>query len=90
MTDPNETPIVVNPDQTAAQAGVLIRYVLATLGGFLVAKGWISGDVLEAIINVALIVGPLAYAAYRSHQQKKAMVALAAAAPNGAIKGVDA
>lgn len=92
MTDPNTSPIVVNPDQTAAQLGVAIRYALTAIGGYLVAKGWISGDLLEILVNAAVIVGPAAYAFYRSHQQKKALVTIAASASDdvAVIKGTTA
>ncbi|WP_375248321.1 hypothetical protein [Sphingomonas sp.] len=92
MTDPDTTPIVVNPDQTAAQLGVAIRYALTAIGGYLVAKGWISGDLLEVLVNAAVIVGPAAYASYRSDQQKKVLVTVASAAPDSVsvIKGSNA
>lgn len=82
MTDPDTIPIVVNPDQTAAQLGVALRYALTLVGGYLVAKGWIGDDLLELITTLALTLGPVAYAAYRAHQQKKALVTVAQAAPN--------
>ncbi|GGB15220.1 hypothetical protein GCM10011380_00800 [Sphingomonas metalli] len=82
MTDPNTTPIVVNTDQTAAQVGVMLRYATTAIGGYLVAKGWITGDFLELVLTLVTVFGPMAYAAWRSHQQKKALVTIAAAAPD--------
>lgn len=89
MTDPDTPPIVVNPDQTAAQAGVAIRYALTVIGGYLVAKGWIGDDLLELLTTLILTLGPFAYATYRSHQQKKALITVATAAPDSVaiIKG---
>lgn len=92
MTDPNTTPIVVNPDQTMAQLGVAVRYAVTLVGGYLVGKGWIDGDLLQVIAAALTALVPAAYAAYRSHQQKKALVTVAAAAPNtvAVVKGVTA
>lgn len=92
MTDPTTTPIIVNPDQTAAQIGVALRYALTLVGGYLVAKGWIGDDLLELLTTLLLTLGPVAYAAYRSHQQKKALVTVATAAPDyvAVVKGVTA
>lgn len=82
MTDPNTTPIVVNPDQTLAQFGVALRYAIQTLGGYLAAKGYVDGDFVQVLIAIVTLLGPYAYAAYRSHQQKKALVKIATAAPD--------
>lgn len=92
MTDPDTTPIVVNPDQTVAQLGVALRYALTMIGGYLVAKGWIGEDLVELIVAIATLIGPVAYAVYRSHQQKKALVRVAEAAPDtvAVIKGASA
>jgi hypothetical protein len=89
VTDPDTIPIVVNPDQTAAQFGVALRYALTLVGGYLVAKGWIGKDLVELVTTLALTFGPFAYAAYRSHQQKRALVTVAEAAPNSVavVKG---
>lgn len=88
MTD---TPVVVNPDQTTAQLGLMIRYVLTSIGGYLVGKGWIEGDVLEVAINIAVVVGPIAYASYISHKKKQDLLKVAVAAPDevAVIKGVE-
>lgn len=89
MTDPDTNPIVVNPDQTMAQLGVAIRYALTAVGGYMVAKGWLEDDLLQIIVNVAVMLGPIAYAAWRSQQQKRALVKIAEYAPNdvAVVKG---
>jgi hypothetical protein len=91
MTDPNTAPIVVNPDQTMAQLGVALRYFVTGLGGYLVGKGWIDGELLQVIVAGLTALAPAVYAAYRSHQQKKALVTVAAAAPNtvAVVKGTE-
>jgi len=90
MTDPNTNPIVVNPDQTMAQLGVAVRYATTLVGGYLVGKGWIDGDLVQVIATALTALVPAAYAVWRSHQQKKALVALATEAPNGIVKGAGA
>jgi hypothetical protein len=80
MTD--QTPIIVNTDQTAAQLGVALRYGLTTIGAYAIGKGWIDGDLLQLIVALATVIAPAAFAFYRSHQQKKQLVTIASAAPD--------
>jgi hypothetical protein len=82
MTDPNTTPIIVNPGQSMDQFGVALRYAIQTLGGYLAAKGYVDGDFVQVLLAIATLLGPYAYAAYKSYQQKKALVMIATAAPN--------
>lgn len=91
MTDPT-TPIVVNPDQTMAQFGVALRYAVQTLGGYFAAKGYIDGDLLQVLLAIGTLLGPYAYAAWRAHEQKKALVRIATAAPDSVaiVRGTDA
>jgi hypothetical protein len=92
MTDPDTTPIVVNPDQTTAQLGVAVRYAVTLVGGYLVGKGWIDGDLLQVIAAALTALVPAIYAAYRAHQQKKALVRITASAPDSVavFKGASA
>jgi hypothetical protein len=60
--------------------------------GYFVAKGYVDGDFLQVLLAIATVLGPYAYAAYRSHQQKKALVRVANAAPDSVavVKGATA
>jgi len=75
-------PIIVNSDPTVAQLGVAIRYALTMLGGYLVGKGWLDGDLLQVLLAIVPVVGPALYAFYRQHTVKQREVQLAAAAPD--------
>lgn len=92
MTDPNGTPIVVNPDQTMAQLGVAVRYAITLVGGYLVGKGWIDGDLVQVIATALTALVPAAYAVWRSSQQKKALVKITQSASDdvAVIKGASA
>lgn len=82
MTDPDNSPIIVNEAQTAANLGVALRYGLTTIGAWAIGKGYITSDLLQALVGLVTVVAPAAWAFWRSHEQKKALVKIANAAPN--------
>ena len=82
MTDPDTRPIEINPDPTAAQLAILLRYAITSLGGYAAGKGWVDGDLVQIIASLSMMAAPMLYAAWRSHQEKAALVTIATAAPN--------
>lgn len=82
MSETPTTPILVDPNALPAIGAVVLRYALQALGGFLVARGWIDGDAVEAIVSGSLVVVPMAYAAVRASRNRAKLVTIAAAAPN--------
>lgn len=82
MTDPTTTPIIVDPDPTLATLGVAIRYAITTLGGYLVGKGWIDGDLVQVVASIALALLPAVYAAWKARENKAVLTTVAASAPD--------
>lgn len=70
------------PSLTAANTASAIRTLITALGTWAVAKGYIQGDMLKAITELAVIIGPFAWAWYKNHNSHKALVS-AIAAPAG-------
>jgi hypothetical protein len=91
MTDP-ETPMMVNADPLPAQLATLLRYVLTTLGGYAIAKGWITGDALEMVTSIVLVAAPMLYGIWRTQRNKADLVRVASAAPDSVavVKGATA
>lgn len=74
---PVDEPIVVGSAATE-QLGQAARTLLTALGGYAVAKGWISGDIATALVPVVLIGGPLLWGQLRvlkTNAQRKTMAA---------------
>ena len=92
VTDPNTTPIVVNPDPTYAQLAIALRYAITTIGGYAAGKGWIDGDTVQVILSVVAILAPPAYAAWKASCDKKTLVTVATSASDdvSVVKGATA
>lgn len=81
MTD-TSTPIVVTTGALPATAASVLRYALTTLGGYLVARGWLAGDTAEMLTTVILVIAPLVYGAWLTQHNKARLVTVAEAAPD--------
>ena len=81
MTE-NDTPMIINADPMPAQLATLLRYVLTTLGGYAIAKGWISGDALEMVTSITLVAAPMLYGIWWTRQNKSNLVRAGSAAPD--------
>lgn len=79
-------PIEVNASATNAIIGAVVRYLLQTAGGILVARGFLDQPTADSIIlqlgGVLLTVIPLAWGAIRAKLTHSEKVVLADAAPN--------
>lgn len=75
-------PIVVDPNPTAAMVWVAIRSLLFAAGGFFVGKGWVTQEVVEAVVGAVMVLGPAAYVLLKSRQNTAKLTRLASVAPN--------
>lgn len=82
MTDPTETPIVVNPNPVPSQVWIAIRDVLKIGGGLLVARGLVSDGQLETLLGAVLVLGPVIWSQIRARADRAKLTVLAEAAPN--------
>lgn len=58
LTPPAEKPIEVPQSSLPAETATVLRYVLATLGGIFVSRGWLADAELNAIVGIILICAP--------------------------------
>ncbi len=74
--------IVIPSNPTTAQLGALIRQLLVALGTYAVAKGWLSGPIMEALIPIVMLVGAVVWAQVRVIVEHKKKVLMAEALPD--------
>lgn len=72
----------VAPGLATANLASTVRTVLAFVGGWLVAKGWLSNEQLVQITGVAVVVVPMAWSFYKNYKLRHALKE-AIAAPAG-------
>ncbi len=76
-TDPEPTPIVVNTSQVPAQIEAQFRVLLIAVGGYCVGKGWISQDIVTALVPVLLIGLPALRAWWKTKSNHDKQVTMA-------------
>jgi hypothetical protein len=74
--------ITVSDNTLEGQVATLARYLLTSIGGFALGKGWIDGDVLQLLTGLLTIGLPTAYGIWKTYRAKQLQIALADAAPN--------
>lgn len=87
-TDPVATPITVSASALPAQAQTSLRAALIALGGWLVGRGYISNDLLQAIVPIALIVGPAVWGLLKARSNNAKLQTLANHVPDSVAKVV--
>jgi hypothetical protein len=76
-------PIQVNPSQLPGGAGTLVRYLIATVGGVLLSKGFLpEGTNVEQLTGAAMSLIAFGWGLYRTVTNKRKLVTAADAAPN--------
>lgn len=75
-------PITVTNDTLEGQLTTLGRYLLTTLGGYALGKGWIDSDLLQLLTGLVTIGLPTAWGIWKTYTAKQQAIALAEAAPN--------
>lgn len=76
MVTTTDDTVVVKDNVGTATAGSALRYALLFLGGWLVSKGYISGDQLEQYVPIAISVLLAVYGVFKTHERKTKIVAL--------------
>lgn len=79
MTD---LPISVPSSPTVGQLTAAVRTLLAAAGGYIVAKGWLTSDLVNAIIPVVLIGAPLIWDQLRVRSDNAKQQTMASAVSN--------
>lgn len=72
--------IEVDPSTVPLAAG--LRYLIAMLGTFAVARGWVDAENVDGIVTAAVTIGTVLYGLWRTHRAKQDLVITADAAPN--------
>lgn len=70
-------PIVINPSALPDMAKTVIRWIAGPVGGFLVGKGWITGDQLIQLPGALMAVAGFGWALYSTWAKKQQLVAIA-------------
>lgn len=86
--EPEETPVVVKDSAAPAQFMTALRSLLLALGSYAVGRGWIDDGLLQAIIPVALVVGPVLWAQFSTRKKQAQLVTLANRVPDNVAKVV--
>lgn len=74
--------IVVSRSALMAQLGGVVRALLYTAGGWLVAKGWLDDGLVQALVPVVLTGGALIWQQLRILHNQHQKVAMADKLPN--------
>lgn len=92
MTEPTDTPIVVNPSALPDLATVAVRYAAALLSGWLIRKGWIGHNDEPLVFGLLIAVTTIGWAGYRAWSNRRQLVTVTRAASDdvAVIKGASA
>jgi hypothetical protein len=82
MSNDTTPPISVTDNTLEGQVATFARYLVTTLGGFALGKGWIDGDFLQLLTGFVTIGGPTAYGIYKTYTRKQQLITVAQAAPD--------
>lgn len=82
MSNDTAPPITVTDNTLEGQIATFARYLLTSVGGFALGKGWIDNDVLQLLTGLATVAAPTAYGIYKTYTSKQRLIAVAEAAPN--------
>lgn len=81
MTNDTTPPLVVTDSTLEGQVATLARYLLTTLGGYALGKGWIDNDLLVLLTGLLTVAIPTAYGIYKTYTSKVRLIKAASAAP---------
>lgn len=82
MSNDMTPPLVVTDSTLEGQVATLARYLLTTVGGYALGKGWIDNDLLVVLTGLVTVAGPTAYGIYKTYTSKKRLIIAAEAAPD--------
>ncbi len=82
MSNDTTPPIEVTDSTLEGQIATFARYLLTTLGGYALGKGWIDGDLLQLLTGLVTIAGPTAYGIYKTYTAKTRLITVAQSAPD--------
>lgn len=85
-TPPVETPVSVPASAIPEQLASALRTLLAALGGYAVAKGWLTADVAAALVPVVLIGLPLLWSQFKVRRSNAKMRTMADRLPDWVAK----
>lgn len=81
MSDDTQT-ISVRESPAVDQIMAAVRQVLVAFGGYVVGKGWLDASTSDALIGLALVVGPIVWSQFAVRSRHAKLVITADAAPN--------
>lgn len=70
----NETDSSLPSSSLSGQATTAVRYVVSAFGGYLVGRGWISGDVMEIALAIVTTATPMAIGMVLTRINKKQII----------------
>ena len=82
MSNDMTPPIQVTDNTLEGQITTFARYLLTSVGGFALGKGWIDDEALQALIALVTVVVPMAYGIYKTYTAKTRLIITAEASPD--------
>lgn len=90
MSNDITPPLVVTDSTMEGQIATLVRYLLTSVGGYALGKGWIDNDALVVLTGLVTVAAPTAYGIFKTYTSKKRLIAVAEAAPDATAVVVSA
>lgn len=78
----NDAPLEVSDGTLFGQIATLLRYLVTTVGGYALGRGWIDGQLLQVITGIVTVALPTAYGIWKTYTTKKSLIITANAAPD--------
>jgi hypothetical protein len=88
MSNDITPPLQVTDNTLEGQIATFARYLLTSVGGFALGKGWIDSEVLQLLTGLVTVAAPTAYGIYKTYTSKQRLITVAEAAPNSVAKVV--
>lgn len=80
--EPTDTPIIVSESAVPTQVMAALRQLLVAAGGYLVGRGWLTGELVEALVPALLLLVPFAWSQLKVRRVQAKLVTAASAAPD--------
>lgn len=82
MASNNNAPIVVNGQTLPGTLAAALRYLIAMVGTFAVARGWVDTAAVDGISTVIVTIATVVYGLWKTRNTREKLVTAAEAAPN--------
>lgn len=78
----NTIPYEIDPSSLEGQIWTIVRYTVSTVGGYLVGRGLIKADDLNAVLGMLVFLVPAGFGVYSTYKNKQKLLKVAEVAPD--------